>query len=193
MAQLPGRDPGVAAGRARRRAPEATRVGRWQVLRSLRFRLPALFLIGIVLSGVVAAATAIGLFQDYVEDRTRAELRRNAAGVARLYAEQAIATLDEDRSPAPFIAKELERASGNRLFYVGPGIYPGLTGSSVLPELPQSVVPQWRTGQGANLRVHAAGARTRPSLPSHTRCGCAACSTAPWSWRLRRISFASAG
>ncbi len=92
-------------------------------------------------------ATAIGLFQDYVEDRTKAELRRNAAGLARLYEEQALQTLDEDRSPAPFISAELERASGNQLYYVGADIYPGVTGRAVLDELPQRTVPQWASGR----------------------------------------------
>ncbi len=117
------------------------------MFRSLRFRLPALFLIGIVLSGVVAAAIAVGLFQNYVEDRTKSELRQNAAGLADLYAKLAIVTLEEDRPPPAFATEELERASGNQLFYLGAPIE--LQGEAVLHELPQTVVPQWRDG-----RVH---------------------------------------
>ncbi|MGZ8717304.1 MAG: hypothetical protein ACXWYO_09365 [Gaiellaceae bacterium] len=74
------------------------------MLRSLRFRVPALFLIGIVLSGVIAAGTAVGLFQNYVQDRTRDELRRNASGLAELYVQQATDALDQDRQPLPLSA-----------------------------------------------------------------------------------------
>ena len=116
------------------------------MLRSLRFRLPALFLIGIVLSGVVSAATAVGLFQNYVESRTRDELRRNAAGLAGLYEEQALQSLDEGRPPAvPLARVDLEAASGTRLYYVGPGIF--LRGPAALRPLPQRFVPDWVSGR----------------------------------------------
>jgi signal transduction histidine kinase len=111
------------------------------VLRSLRFRLPALFLVGIVLAGVISTVIAVGLFQDYVRDRSLDQLRREADGLARLYAEEAVRAIDEERPPATFATRELERASGNRLFYVGERIF--LDEPAVLPELPQSAVP-WR-------------------------------------------------
>ena len=61
---------------------------------SLRFRLPALFLLGIVLSGIVAALIALRLFQSYTRDqsfdascaarpRARAALRRFGAARGR--------------------------------------------------------------------------------------------------------------
>jgi hypothetical protein len=46
---------------------------------SLRFRLPALFLLGIVLSGIVAALIALRLFQSYTRDQSFTELRREAS------------------------------------------------------------------------------------------------------------------
>jgi two-component system OmpR family sensor kinase len=49
------------------------------------------------------------------------------------------------RLPATFATRELERATGNQLFYVGAPIQ--LEGSAILPELPQRVVPQWRSGE----------------------------------------------
>ncbi|MFN2470500.1 MAG: ATP-binding protein [Gaiellaceae bacterium] len=117
-------------------------------MRSLRFRLPALFLIGIVLSGLVAAATAVGLFQNYVETRTRNELRREASGLASLYGQQAIRAQDEDRPPAEFAVRELERASGNRLFYVGASIdTSSKSGTLGLPRLSEEFVPDWRLGR----------------------------------------------
>jgi signal transduction histidine kinase len=115
------------------------------MFRSLRFKLPALFLIGIVLSGVIAAATAVGLVQNYVQDRTRAELRQNAAGLADMYETQALEALDQDRPPAVFARTDLEKASGNRLYYVGPGIF--LRGQAALRPLPQRYVPNWRLGK----------------------------------------------
>ena len=41
------------------------------MLGSLRFRLPALFLVGIVVSGVIAAAVALALFQNYAHKQLR--------------------------------------------------------------------------------------------------------------------------
>ena len=53
---------------------------------SLRFRLPALFLAGIVIVGLISTVTAYQLFQSYTEDRFYAELRREAVGLTDLYA-----------------------------------------------------------------------------------------------------------
>ena len=54
-------------------------------MRSLRFRIPAIFLVGVLVAGVVTAVFAIRLFQDYTQDRAVAEIRRQAAGLAQLY------------------------------------------------------------------------------------------------------------
>ena len=51
------------------------------MLRSLRFRLPALFLAGIVLAGIVSAAIAFRLLQSYSEDQSLKELRRDLEGI----------------------------------------------------------------------------------------------------------------
>jgi signal transduction histidine kinase len=127
------------------------------VLRSLRFRLPALFLFGILLAGVISTVIAVGLFRDYARDRALSELRREANGLARLYGEQALAALDEERPPATFATRELERATGNELFYVGAPIQ--LEGAAILPELPQSVVPQWRAGEVTDFEFVPPGER----------------------------------
>ena len=55
---------------------------------SLRFRLPALFLLGIVLAGIFAALISLRLFQTYTHDQSVQELKREAAGLSRLYADQ---------------------------------------------------------------------------------------------------------
>jgi hypothetical protein len=79
---------------------------------SLRFRIPALFLAGIVISGLISTVTAYQLFEDYVQDRFVAELRREAAGLTDLYASQAVQANEEGRPP-PF-AHYAPRARGPR-------------------------------------------------------------------------------
>jgi signal transduction histidine kinase len=113
------------------------------MFRSLRFRLPAFFLAGAVLAGLVSTLIALGLFQDYTEDRLVNELRREARGLATLYAEQAIRAADEDRPY--FVAPErLEQASGSQLYYVGLRIV--FRGTTRLKTLPQDTV-RWKDGR----------------------------------------------
>jgi signal transduction histidine kinase len=95
------------------------------VFRSLRFKLPALFLLGIVCSGLVASLIALRLFQDYTHDQSVRELRAEARGLAQLYAESARRATDEGRRAPDFAAAKLEDATGDRLFYVGPSAFPG--------------------------------------------------------------------
>ena len=119
---------------------------------SLRFRLPALFLAGIALTGVLAAAIAYGLFQDYTQDQAKRELRREAAGLTQLYAEQAVRSQEKGTAPPFFAASKLERASGNRLFYVG---LPPFSGQgSGLRKLPKSVVDWTAIQQGKIVEFH---------------------------------------
>jgi signal transduction histidine kinase len=95
--------------------------------RSLRFQLPALFLAGVVLSGVVAALIAVQLFQRFAHDQALAELRREAIGITQLYENQARRASDEGMSAPDFAAKNLESTTGDRLFYVGADVFPGQT------------------------------------------------------------------
>src|SRR3954451_3020253 len=83
------------------------------MLRSLRFQLPALFLLAVVIAGLVSAAIALRLFREYAESRARAqayqELGREANGLTQLYGQQAgLRLLSADR---------LELATGDRIFY----------------------------------------------------------------------------
>jgi two-component system OmpR family sensor kinase len=82
------------------------------VFRSLRFRLPALFLAGVVTSGVVAAAIAFQLLQTYTLNRARAELRRESTGLTQLYA----AVVRGSNDPVP--VSQLELATGDRIYYL---------------------------------------------------------------------------
>jgi signal transduction histidine kinase len=101
------------------------------MLGSLRFRLPALFLLGIVLSGLVASVIAVRFFQSYTRDRAISELRSESAGIVQLYARQAA------QETVPY--KQLISAlGGDRVYWV-----PAFRGSEIyqqLPELPTAAV-----------------------------------------------------
>jgi signal transduction histidine kinase len=117
------------------------------MFRSLRFRLPALFLAGIALTGLVSTLIAFGLFRSYTQDQAQGELRREAAGLTQLYARQAQKSQERGTPPPFFAARRLEAASGNRLFYIGLDIFSGQT--TGLRKLPRSAVdwPALQRGQ----------------------------------------------
>jgi two-component system, OmpR family, sensor kinase len=107
---------------------------------SLRFRLPALFLLGIVTAGVVSAAIAVQLFQGYTRNASYEELGREARGIARLYGNAALRAAEEG-TPAPDFAPDaLELATGDQLFYVGAPVFPGE--ESGLQRLPEAALPE---------------------------------------------------
>jgi len=91
------------------------------VLRSLRFQLPALFLLGAVVAGLVSAAIALRLFQSYAQARARAqaygELEREATGLTKLYSGHA--------GFQRLSAEDLQLATGDRIFYKGIDLFPG--------------------------------------------------------------------
>jgi signal transduction histidine kinase len=99
--------------------------------RSLRFRLPAFFLAGVFVAGLVATAIAVKLFQDYTRDRVVAGLRRESKGLTALYADKA--------GLAAFSPRHLEEATGDRLFLVPIAPRLSLQGPR-LRELPPSTV-----------------------------------------------------
>src|SRR6266550_1733034 len=113
------------------------------MLGSLRFRLPALFLVGIVVSGVIAAAIALALFQSYAHKQLLVKLRREANGLTELYQKQAIAANDTGKHTLRFAPPQLERATGDKIFYVGADAFPG-SGPTGLRQLPQDAV-DWRS------------------------------------------------
>src|SRR5512133_1001722 len=108
---------------------------------SLRFRLPALFLAGAALAGVVSTIISVGLFQDYTQDRLLGELRREAKGLTSLYAEQArkVVEAPEGQRVIPLATRRLEQASGSNLYWTGVRVFYGQ--HSGLRDLPQSPVP----------------------------------------------------
>ena len=54
--------------------------------RSLRVRLPLVFLAGIILAGAITALIAIRLFQDFARNQAYRKLTREAHGIAQIYA-----------------------------------------------------------------------------------------------------------
>jgi signal transduction histidine kinase len=128
------------------------------MFRSLRFRLPALFLLGIVVSGLVAAAIALRLFQSYVQTRLKEELRRDAVGLTELYQEQA----NKENGAAPkFAAAKLEKATGARLYYIGLSVCPEAKRPCGLRLLPRTYLPKWQSDRQLTFEFTPPGGNQR--------------------------------
>jgi len=110
------------------------------MLGSLRFRVPALFLLGIVLAGLLAAVISLRLFQTYTRGQSVAELEREASGLSQLYADAALRAADEGSDAIDFAASKLELATGDRIYYVGASVFPGQ--DSGLQRLPEASLPR---------------------------------------------------
>src|SRR5215471_13308916 len=110
------------------------------MFRSLRFRLPALFLLGIVLAGLVATLIAVRFFQSNTRAHAAAELRAESAGIVQLYEQKA--------GIGHVSLSDLNHALGSdRVFWV-PAARGGLLLAGPLPQLPASVLPA-----GGNARA----------------------------------------
>jgi signal transduction histidine kinase len=102
-------------------------------LGSLRVRLPLIFLAGIVLAGVITTLIAVRLFRDFAHDQALTKLSNEAHGIAQLYADalpqgygNGGKQSKDTRAPGRFTAASLQKATGDRLFFVGPHrLYPG--------------------------------------------------------------------
>ena len=105
------------------------------MFRSLRFRLPALFLAGIALAVLIAAALALRLFQDYSQEQTVGELRREVTGISELF----LPLIAQGR-PNPYAPPTLERATGDRIYYTGLSLFPGEEDQAGFRELPTGVI-----------------------------------------------------
>src|SRR4051812_35809524 len=90
---------------------------------SLRFRLPAFFLAGVALAGIVSTAIAVQLFQEHLRSQSLSELRREARGLTQLYQAAALRSIDEGRAAPDFAGPELEKATGTHLYYAGAPIF----------------------------------------------------------------------
>jgi signal transduction histidine kinase len=103
------------------------------VLGSLRFRLPALFLLGIVLAAVVATLIAVRFFQSNTRTHAASELRAESIGIVQLYEQKA--------AIGRVSLKNLQAAlGGDKVFWV-PVVPKASLLAGPLPELPSSAVP----------------------------------------------------
>src|ERR1700751_2977512 len=114
------------------------------MFRSLRFQLPALFFAAVIVFALVATAISFRLLQSYTVGRARADLRREAAGLTRLYAAQA------PGSNFAVPRHELEEATGDRIYYVP--VEPGIDVGQPLRSLPKSPLDFPAVARGNTLQ-----------------------------------------
>src|SRR4051794_7401624 len=130
---------------------------------SLRVRLPLVFLAGIVLAGLITTLISVRLFQSFARDQELAKLQREGHGIAQLYSDAINASYGNtdrlgkvnDRRPPTFAARTLERATGDKIYKVGPGIFPG-QGFVGLNELPPKTV-DWISGKSLTFELTPPG------------------------------------
>ncbi len=103
------------------------------MFRSLRFRLPALFLLGIVLAGLVATLIAVRFFQSNTRAHAAAELRAESAGILQLYRQKA--------GIGHVSLANLKLALGSDKVFWVPAVPGGSLLAGPLPRLPSSVLP----------------------------------------------------
>jgi signal transduction histidine kinase len=89
-----------------------------------------------MLAGLVTGLIAIQLFRDFARNQTLHELRRESAGIAKIYASWVQADFaakrGESRRVPTFAGSELETVTGDKIYFDGPvspfpGENPGLT------------------------------------------------------------------
>ena len=119
------------------------------MFRSLRVRLPLLFLTGIVLAGIVTTLIAVQLFRQFAHTQTLNSLRSEANGIAELYsnavkADFAAAKRSQSQRAPSFARANLEKATGDKIYYVGVNPFPGE--KSGLRPLPLKTI-DWTSGQ----------------------------------------------
>jgi signal transduction histidine kinase len=91
---------------------------------SLRFRLPALFLLGILLAGLIASLISIRFFQNYERSRAVSELRSESVGISQLYSKNAAV----GRIPYDGLVRAI---GGDQIYWV-----PAFPGSQLIQPIP---------------------------------------------------------
>jgi signal transduction histidine kinase len=134
-------------------------------LGSLRVRLPLVFLAGIVLAAVITTLIAVRLFQNLSHDQALSGLTREAHGIAALYSAAVPASYgnrdksgkSSDRQPPKLVGANLEQATGDRIYFVGPRRpFPGqITG---LRRLPVKTI-DWQSGKSLAFEFVPPGTR----------------------------------
>jgi signal transduction histidine kinase len=121
------------------------------MLSSLRFRLPALFLLGIVLAAVVATLIAVRFFQSNTRAAATSELRSTSAGIVSLY------ELKAGVGHVSVKSLNLLLGGNKKVFWV-PVVGGGSLQAGPLPRLPVSSLPAAALGNGTPpFDVHVAG------------------------------------
>lgn len=92
-----------------------------------------------VVAAAVTALLAMRLFQEVTREDSLRELRRQAAGLSNLYANQALRSNRQGSEAPAFAAARLEQATGATLYYAGLELFPG--NESGLRRLDVSVLP----------------------------------------------------
>jgi len=128
-------------------------------LRSLRVRLPLVFLAGILLAGAITTVISIRLFQDFARNQAYRKLTREAHGIAQLYATSINQGYGNQvgpdrRAPTQYARQTLELATGDKIYYVGPlQLFPGQKGVG-LQRLPSSAAPiDWHSGKSLSFEL----------------------------------------
>jgi signal transduction histidine kinase len=128
------------------------------MLGSLRVRLPLVFLAGIVLAGLITTLIAVRLFQNFAHDQALAQLNREANGIAALYGHyiQQSYGNSQDRAAPDFAPRNLERATGAKIYFLGPKRpFPGQ--NSGLTRLPLTRI-DWSSGKSLTFEFTPQGA-----------------------------------
>ena len=133
--------------------------------RSLRVRLPLVFLAGILLAGVITTLISIRLFQDFARNQAYKKLTREAHGIAQIYAtsiNNGYGNTTDRRAPTKYARTALEKATGDKIYYVGPrqlfpGQKPAITGLHRLPSVPID----WHSGRSLSFELTPPGQSRR--------------------------------
>jgi signal transduction histidine kinase len=104
------------------------------VLRSLRFRLPALFLLGVVLAAVVATLVAVRFFQGNTRASAISELRAESAGIVQVYEPKA------GLGHVSVKSLNLQLGGNKTVFWVPPVVGASLLAGPLQP-LPRTALP----------------------------------------------------
>src|SRR5262249_54779312 len=133
------------------------------VFRSLRFKVPALFLAAIVLAGLVSTAVPVSVLRSSAQSTLRKEtfkqLGSEARGITQIYANSS------KKLGCPPPSRELELASGDQVFYIprakGIDVFPCATPAYTV--LPRRVLDFSRIldGQSVHLEFTPLGTDSR--------------------------------
>jgi signal transduction histidine kinase len=123
------------------------------MLGSLRVRLPLVFVGGILLAAVLTAAISVRLFQQFAHDQALAKLSSEARGISSLYTIAVNGSYGNklNRQNPQFAAQNLEQATSDKIYFVGPRqLFPG-QGISGLRQLPLKTI-DWTSSKSKTFQ-----------------------------------------